>query len=175
MSGPKSPKQQMWVQRPATLVVMIKSILAAILLFISSLFSGLGSSGLAGSSEILGLRAATSGVITSVPVDLATANAEQLESIKTSEWKSEVSPKDFSLDFQDQTISLPCNSGNFTLVDGAVKLNMLTEMACAGGDIDLPFEVFLSEPTSIKVDRNASLTPERIYLVNGDQAITLIR
>ena len=165
----------MWPDDPATFMPMIKSILAAILLFFSSLFSSAGSSGLAESSEMLGLRAASQGAITSVPVDLATPNAEQLESIKTSEWKSEASPKDFSLDFQDQTVNLPCNSGNFILADGAVKLNMLTKMACAGGNIDVPYEVFLSEPASIKVDRNASTTPERIYLVRGENAIALSR
>lgn len=152
---------------------MIKAILTAILLFISSLFSSAGSSELAGSSEAWGLNVAKHGIITGTPTGLVEANDEQMEHITAFRWESEASPEDFSLNFQNQTAWLPCNGGDFTLVDGGVELSMLTDKACSGGKVDLPFTVFLSEPAKVMVDRDASATPERIYLVRGDQAIAL--
>ena len=140
---------------------MIKAILTAILLFISSLFSSAGSSELAGSSEAWGLNVAKHGIITGTPAGLVEANDEQMEQ--------------FSLNFQKQAVWLPCNGGDFTLVEGGVELSMLTDKACSGGKVDLPFVVFLSEPAKVMVDRDASATPQRIYLVRGDQAIALTR
>ena len=61
------------------------------------------------------------------------------------------------------------------MVDGGVELGGVTEMACPRGKIDLPFTVFLSEPAKVMVNRDASATPQRIYLVRGDQAIALTR
>ena len=157
------------------LVLMIKAILSAILLFISSLFSSAGSSELAGSSEAWAVNVAKHGIITDAPAELVEANDEQMEHITAFRWESEASPEDFSLNFQNQTAWLPCNGGNFTLVDGGVELGGVTEMACPRGKIDLPFTVFLSEPAKVMVNRDASATPQRIYLVRGDQAIALTR
>ena len=157
------------------LVLMIKAILSSILLFISSLFSSAGSSELAGSSEAWAVNVAKHGIITDAPAELVEANDEQMEHITAFRWESEASPEDFSLNFQNQTAWLPCNGGYFTLVDGGVELGDVTEMACPRGKIDLPFIVFLSTPAKVKVDRDASATPQRIYLVNGDHAIALTR
>ncbi|MEO5304951.1 hypothetical protein QKE52_07855 [Corynebacterium sp. c25Ua_47] len=154
---------------------MIKAILTAILLFISSLFSNAGSSELAGSSEAWGLNVAQHGIITDAPGGLVEANDEQMEHITAFRWESEASPEDFSLNFQNQTAWLPCNGGDFTLVDGGVELSMLTDKACPRGKVDLPFIMFLSEPAKVKVDPDASATPERIYLVGDGKAITLTR
>ena len=157
------------------LVPMIKAILSAILLFISSLFSSAGSSELAGSSEAWGVSVAKHGIITDAPADLVEANDEQMEHITAFRWESEASPEDFTLNFQNQTISLPCNSGELSLVDGGVELGMVTEMACPRGKIDLPFSVFLSEPAKGMVNHDASATPQRIYLVRDEKAIALTR
>lgn len=154
---------------------MIKAILTAILLFISSLFSNAGSSELAGSSEAWGLSVAKHGIITDAPAELLEANDEQMEHITAFRWESEASPEDFSLNFQNQAVWLPCNGGDFTLVDGGVELSMLTDKACSGGKVDLPFITFLSEPAKVMVDSDASATPQRIYLVRGGQAIALTR
>ena len=157
------------------LVPMIKAILSAILLFISSLFSSAGSSELAGSSEAWAVNVAKHGVITNAPAGLVEANDEQMEHITALRWESEASPEDFSLDFQNQAVSLPCNGGGFSLVDGGVELGGVTEMACPRGKIDLPFTVFLSEPAKVMVNHDASATPQRIYLVRGAKAIALTR
>lgn len=157
------------------LVPMIKAILSAILLFISSLFSSAGSSELAGSSEAWAMNVAKHGIITDAPADLVEANDEQMEHITAFRWESEASPEDFTLNFQNQTISLPCNSGEFALAGSEVELGGVTEMACPRGKIDLPFLTFLDKPATVMVDRDASATPQRIYLVNGDQAIALTR
>lgn len=153
---------------------MIKAILSAILLFISSLFSNAGSSELAGSSEAWGLNVAQHGIITDAPGGLVEANDEQMEHITAFRWESAASPEDFSLNFQDQTVWLPCNGGDFTLGDG-VELSMLTDKACPRGKVDLPFIMFLSEPAKVMVDSDASATPERIYLVRDGKAIALSR
>lgn len=157
------------------MVSMIKAILSAVLLFISSLFSSAGSSELAGSSEAWGVGVAQHGMIAHAPAGLVEASDEQMEHITALRWRSEVKPEYFSLNFQNQTISLPCNSGEFTLVDSEVDLVMVTEKACSGGKVDLPFIMFLAEPAKVKVDSDATATPERIYLVNRDQAIALTR
>ena len=156
-------------------MLMIKAILSAILLFISSLFAGAGSSELSGSSEAWGVSVAQHGMIAHAPAGLVEASDEQMEHITALRWKSEAKPEDFSLNFPNQTISLPCNNGEFTLVDSEVDLVMVTEKACSGGKVDLPFIVFLAEPAKVKVDHDAAATPQRIYLVNGDQAIALTR
>lgn len=96
-----------------------------------------------------------------------------MEHITAFRWESEASPEDFSLNFQNQTAWLPCNGGDFTLVDGGVELSMLTDKACPRGKVDLPFIMFLSEPAKVKVDPDASATPERIYLVQDGKAIAL--
>lgn len=157
------------------MVSMIKAILSAILLFVSSLFSSAGSSELAGSSKAWGVSVAQHGMIAHAPAGLVEASDEQMEHITALRWKSEAKPEDFSLNFPNQTISLPCNSGEFTLVDSEVDLVMVTEKACSGGKVDLPFIMFLAEPAKVKVDSDATATPERIYLVNRDQAIALTR
>lgn len=159
----------------ANMVSMIKAILSAILLFISSLFSSAGSSELAGSSEAWGVSVAQHGMIAHAPAGLVEASDEQMEHITALRWRSEVKPEYFSLNFQNQTISLPCNSGEFALSGSEVELGGVTEKACSGGKVDLPFIVFLSEPAKVKVDHDAAATPQRIYLVNGDQAIALTR
>lgn len=156
-------------------MLMIKAILSAILLFISSLFAGAGSSELSGSSEAWGVSVAQHGMIAHAPAGLVEASDEQMEHITALRWESEVKPEYFSLNFQNQTISLPCNSGEFTLVGSEVDLGMVTDKACSGDKVDLPFVTFLYKPATVKVDRDASATPQRIYLVNGDQAIALIR
>lgn len=115
------------------------------------------------------------GMIAHAPAGLVEASDEQMEHITALRWRSEVKPEYFSLNFQNQTISLPCNSGEFTLVDSEVDLVMVTEKACSGGKVDLPFIMFLAEPAKVKVDSDATATPERIYLVNRDQAIALTR
>ena len=152
---------------------MIKAILTAILLFISSLFSNAGSSELAGSSEAWGLNVAQHGIITNTPADLVEANDEQMEHITAFRWESAASPEDFSLNFQNQTVWLPCNGGDFTLVDGGVELSMLTDKACPRGKVDLPYIMFLSDPAKVMVASDASATPERIYLVRDEKAIAL--
>ena len=154
---------------------MIKAILSAILLFISSLFAGAGSSELSGSSEAWGVSVAQHGMISHAPAGLVEASDEQMEHITALKWKSEAKPEYFSLDFQYQRISLPCNSGEFTLVGSEVELGGVTEKACSGDKVDFPFLTFLHKPATVKVDRDASATPQRIYLVNGDQAIALTR
>lgn len=156
-------------------MLMIKAILSAILLFISSLFAGAGSSELSGSSEAWGVSVAQHGMIAHAPAGLVEASDEQMEHITALRWESEAKPEDFSLNFQNQTISLPCNSGEFTLVGNGVELGMVTDKACSGDKVDLPFVTFLYKPATVKVDRDASATPQRIYLVNGDQAIALTR
>ena len=154
---------------------MIKAILSAILLFISSLFSSAGSSELAGSSEAWGLNVAQHGIITDAPGGLVEANDEQMEYITAFRWESAASPEDFSLNFQNQAVWLPCNGGEFSLADGGVELGMLTDKACSGGKVDLPFIMFLSEPAKVMVDSDASATPERIYLVRDEKSIALSR
>lgn len=157
------------------MVSMIKAILSAILLFVSSLFSSAGSSELAGSSEAWGVSVAQHGMIAHAPAGLVEASDEQMEHITALRWKSEAKPEDFSLNFPNQTISLPCNNGEFTLVDSEVDLVMVTEKACSGGKVDLPFIMFLAEPAKVMVASDAAATPERIYLVSRDQAIALTR
>lgn len=123
----------------------------------------------------MGVSVAQHGMIAHAPAGLVEASDEQMEHITALRWKSEAKPEDFSLNFPNQTISLPCNSGEFTLVDSEVDLVMVTEKACSGGKVDLPFIMFLAEPAKVKVDSDATATPERIYLVNRDQAIALTR
>lgn len=98
-----------------------------------------------------------------------------MENITAFRWESAASPEDFSLNFQDQTVWLPCNGGDFTLVDGGVELSILTDKACSAGKVDLPFIMFLSEPAKVMVDPDESATPERIYLVRDGKAIALSR
>lgn len=97
------------------MVLIIQAILSAILLLISSLFSGAGSSELAGSSNTAEAGSSQRNIVTGVPAGLETANAQQMEFVVNSEWQSAKQPDSFRVNFRIGSCSSPAISSVSTL------------------------------------------------------------
>ena len=154
------------------MVPMIQAILSAILLFFSSLLSLAGSSDLPGSSGIAEAGSSQRNIVTSVPSGLVTVNAQQMEFVENSEWKSAEQPESFYVNFRD-IAGFHFESNEAGQID--ITWDLISDHVCFGPQSDGAIMKLLASPVMVKVDPAASVTPQRIYLVNGDQAITLIR
>lgn len=159
---------------------MIQAILSAILLFISSLFSFVGSSELPGSSDIAEAGSSQRNIITSTPAGLVTANAQQLEFVVNAEWKSAQQPESFYVDFWGQYLEFSCDNAGFHFESNeASEIDMtwdlMSDNICFGPQSDGALIGFLQRPVTVMVDPDASATPERIYLVRGEKSIALSR
>lgn len=164
----------------AILWLMIQAILSAILLFISSLFSGAGSSELPGSSDIAEAGSSQRNIVTQTPAGLVTANAQQMEVVVNSEWKSVEQPDSFSVDFWDQYLEFSCDNAGFHFESNEasgiyITWDLMSDNICFGPQSDGVLIDFLQGSVTVMVDPNASATPERIYLVRGEEAIALTR
>ncbi len=162
------------------MVPMIQAILSAILLFFSSLLSLAGSSDLPGSSGIAEAGSSQRNIVTSVPSGLVTVNAQQMEFVENSEWKSAEQPESFYVNFRDQVMEFSCDIAGFHFESNEagqidITWDLISDHVCFGPQSDGAIMKLLASPVMVKVDPAASVTPQRIYLVNGDQAITLIR
>ena len=159
---------------------MIQAILSAILLFISSLFSFAGSSELLGSSGIAGAGSSQRNIVTQTPAGLVTANAQQLEFVVNSEWKSVEQPDSFHVDFRGRVVQFSCDIFSFHFEsngDGQLEItrDLRLDKICFGPQSDGAIINLLSGPVTVMVNPNASATPERIYLVRDEKAISLTR
>ena len=162
------------------MVLMIQAILSAILLLISSLFSGAGSSELAGSSNIAEAGSSQRNIVTGVPAGLETANAQQMEFVVNSEWQSAKQPDSFRVNFRDRVVQFSCDILSFHFEsngDGQLEItrDLRLDKICFGAQPDGAIMKLLAGPVTVKVDPDVSATPQRIYLVRGDQAIALTR
>ncbi|MDK8897377.1 hypothetical protein QP999_05425 [Corynebacterium sp. MSK004] len=159
---------------------MIQAILSAILLFISSLFSFAGSSELPGSSGIAEAESSQHNTITSTPAGLVTANPQQMEFVLNSEWKSAEQPDSFQVDFWDQYLEFSCDNAGFHFESNEaseidITWDLMSDNICFGPQSDGALIDFLQRPVTVKVDPDASATPERIYLLRDQKAIVLSR
>ena len=159
---------------------MIQAILSAILLFISSLFSFVGSSELLGSSDIAEAGSSQRNIVTQTPAGLVTANAQQLEFVVNSECKSAQQPDSFYVDFRDQYLEFSCDNAGFHFESNEaseidITWDLMSDNICFGPQSDGAIINLLSGPVTVMVDPDASATPERIYLVGGGKAIALSR
>lgn len=159
---------------------MIQAILSAILLFISSLFSFAGSSELPGSSGIAEAGSSQRNIITSTPAGLVTANAQQMEFVVNSEWKSAQQPDYLYVNFRDQYLEFSCDNAGFHFESNEaseidITWDLMSDNICFGPQSDGALIDFLQRPVTVKVDPDASATPERIYLVQDEKAIALSR
>lgn len=159
---------------------MIQAILSAILLFISSLFSFVGSSELPGSSDIAEAGSSHRNIITSTPAGLVTANAQQLEFVVNAEWKSAQQPDSFYVDFWDQYLEFSCDNAGFHFESNEaseidITWDLMSDNICFGPQSDGALIGFLQRPVTVMVDPDASATPERIYLVRDEKSIALSR
>lgn len=159
---------------------MIQAILSATLLFISSLFSFVGSSELPGSSDIAEAGSSHRNIITSTPAGLVTANAQQLEFVVNAEWKSAQQPDSFNVDFWDQYLEFSCDNAGFHFESNEaseidITWDLMSDNICFGPQSDGALIGFLQRPVTVMVDPDASATPERIYLVRDEKSIALSR
>ena len=159
---------------------MIQAILSAILLFISSLFSGAGSSELPGSSDIAEAGSSQRNIVTGVPAGLVTANAQQMEFVVNSEWESAQQPDSFYVSFRDQYLEFSCDNAGFSFESNEasqieITWDLMSDNICYGPQSDGAIIYLLSGPVTVMVDPAASATPERIYLVRDEEAIALSR
>ena len=159
---------------------MIQAILSAILLFISSLFSFAGSSELPGSSGIAEAGSSQRNIITSTPAGLVTANAQQMEFVVNSEWKSAQQPDYLYVNFRDQYLEFSCDNAGFHFESNEaseidITWDLMSDNICFGPQSDGALIDFLQRPVTVKVAPDASATPERIYLVQDEKAIALSR
>ena len=159
---------------------MIQAILSAILLFISSLFSFAGSSELPGSSDIAEAGSSQRNIIISTPAGLVTANAQQMEFVVNSEWKSVEQPDSFYVDFWDQYLEFSCDNAGFHFESNEsseidITWDLMSDNICFGAQPDGAIMKLLAGPVTVMVDPDASATPERIYFVRDGKAIALTR
>lgn len=161
-------------------VPMIQAILSAILLFISSLFSFAGSSELPGSSGIAEAGSSQRNIVTSEPAGLVPANAQQMEFVENSEWKSAEQPESFSVNFRDQVMEFSCDIAGFHFESNEageidITWDLISDNICFGPQSDGAIMRLLALPVTVKVNPGASATPERIHLVREGESITLTR
>ena len=97
-----------------------------------------------------------------------------------SEWQSAKQPDSFRVNFKDRVVQFSCDIFSFHFEsngDGQLEItrDLRLDKICFGAQPDGAIMKLLAGPVTVKVDPDASTTPERIYLVRDGKAIALTR